>query len=107
MVLLFEAIFAAGFLFFAFWITSVVRSAMADRRVALIAEAEARKLAEREASLQRPGEPLRCLNCDASFVGPLTDDGCPNCHLTTLVVPAAEYEQRSRESVNGIAGQGM
>src|SRR4051812_38521257 len=48
--------------------------------------ADRERRAEEEALLNKKGEPLRCLNCGARFLGPMPDDGCPQCHLATLVV---------------------
>ena len=47
----------------------------------------------RDQQMRTSTEPLRCLNCETSFAGPLTDDGCPGCHSTSLVIPEEEYKQ--------------
>lgn len=80
------------------WAIFLFRSEAADREAARIADAEARRRAELDAALERPGEPLHCMNCDTDFPGPLPDTGCPNCHLATLVVPQSQY-RRDTESV--------
>lgn len=49
--------------------------------------------AKREATqrLETPGEPLRCLGCGNTFCGPLTEDGCPFCQVSALVVAEKDY----------------
>lgn len=86
--------FAAGVVVVGLWLWSLRGSVTRDR-----AEADAaREAAEREARLQRKGEPLRCLNCDKKFRGPLPDTGCPRCHLASFVTPEVEYQKTSQES---------
>jgi len=94
MQLVLDGVFALGVVFVALWLWSLRGSVTRDK-----AEADAaREAAEREARLQRKGEPLRCLNCDKKFRGPLPDTGCPHCHLASFVTPEAEYRKISQES---------
>jgi hypothetical protein len=53
-------------------------------------ELEDRRKAELAAKRYLEGIPLICLNCESHFVGPLGEDGCPNCHSSTLVVTEEE-----------------
>ena len=95
---------ALGLVLFALWAWSLAASARRDRQQA---EARAREeqerqaLAEREARLRRKGERLQCLGCGHKFLGPLTDDGCPQCHLLALVVTRAE----AKEKIHGDTGR--
>lgn len=89
MQFVFDGLFALGSVFVGLWLWSLRGSVARDK-----AEAEAaREKAEREARLTRQGEPLRCLNCDKKFRGPLPDTGCPRCHLASFVTPEAEYQK--------------
>lgn len=100
-----DGMFALSLLLALAWGLSVRRSLAADR--ARVQEAarkaereaeEAHRRDEREARLNRAGEPLRCLGCDTTFLGPLGPEGCPRCGLTSLVVPEAEArEAESKE----------
>lgn len=93
MQLVFDGMFTLGLVFVGFWLYSLRGSVARDS-----AEAEtAREKAEREARLTRKGEPLRCLNCDKKFRGPLPDTGCPHCHLASFVLPEVEYQQDKKE----------
>ena len=95
---------ALGLLLLALWAWSLAASARRDK---LEAEAQARDEQERrareaqEARLRQKGVRLQCLNCGWKFLGPLTDDGCPQCHLSALVVTEAE----AREKINGNTGR--
>ena len=60
----------------------------AARKLAKISE---QLLAEKEARLYQADVPLICLGCETRFVGPLSSDGCPNCHLSSLVVTQEEH----------------
>ena len=51
--------------------------------------------AQREAKRYAEGTPLVCLNCDTKFKGPLTNTGCPKCHMTTLVMTEEELAHDS------------
>lgn len=42
--------------------------------------------AREEARKYRNGTPLVCLACSSQFIGPLTELGCPRCHLSSFVV---------------------
>jgi hypothetical protein len=91
-----EALFGVGVLCAVAWIASLRKSVRGDEAAAREARrraAEARERAEREARLYRDGEPLRCMGCDATFPGPLTDTGCPRCGMSALVVTEADYRQ--------------
>jgi hypothetical protein len=46
------------------------------------------------------GVPLICLNCNKSFSGPLTDDGCPSCHTSSLVITLEEYKNNAQTQTN-------
>lgn len=97
MGLVIEALFALGVLLLGFWLWSLQRSIAQDR-----ADAEkVRRQSEREAALNRKGERLRCLNCEKTFRGPLPSTGCPNCHLTSFVVPVAEYRENGPKNKKG------
>ena len=97
MQLVFDGMFALGVVFVGLWLWSLRGSVSRDK-----AEADAaRAKAEREARLQRKGEPLRCLNCDKKFRGPLPDTGCPRCHLASFVTPEAEYQDTLQENKRG------
>lgn len=97
MELIFDGLLAVGLLLALFWGLSLRRSMAQDR-----AEADkAREQAEREARLTRKGEHLRCLNCEKTFRGPLDPMGCPRCHLSSLVVPEAEYQENLQKKTKG------
>ncbi len=67
---------------------------------------EAQEAAERERLLQKDAERyhthdvLRCLDCDCRFPGPLTPDGCPQCHKESLVVMDSEAPASTQRVVN-------
>ncbi len=101
MGLVFEGLFALGLVVFVVWLLTLRRSVGQDQAEAEAQqrrEQQAREREERDARLFRPGEPLRCLGCDTTFLGPLPDTGCPRCHLATLVVPEQDYQQ-ARQNV--------
>ncbi len=83
----------AGLVLVAAWLWSLRGSLARDGAEA----AAARRRAQRDGRLARVGEPLRCLGCGAAFPGPLTPAGCPDCHLSVLVVPASEAEEKEAE----------
>lgn len=94
MGLVFEGLFALGLVLFVVWLLTLRRSVghdQAEHEAQQRREQQAREREEREARLYRPGEPLRCLGCDSTFVGPMPDTGCPHCHLATLVVAESDY----------------
>ena len=65
------------------------KSLQKDRAEERKQQAAARQKAaaeQEEARKYQPGVPLVCLGCDTHFSGPLTDSGCPQCHLSSLVV---------------------
>ncbi len=66
-----------------------LRSAKRDRQDAEEKAEAARRgeaAAREEARKYRPGARLLCVGCDLRFRGPLTDAGCPQCRLLSLVV---------------------
>ena len=70
-----------------------IKSAQKDRQHAKLKEAQDREeaaAAREEARKYEAGSQLICLGCDAHFAGPLTDTGCPQCHLSSLVVTEAQ-----------------
>ncbi len=74
-----------------------LQSAKKDREAAARKAAQARQeqaAAQEESRKHQPGARLICLGCETRFPGPLTDAGCPHCHLLSLVVVA---EERSGE----------
>ncbi len=93
MEMIFDGLFALGLLLAGFWVWSVRQSVTRDRAMA----EKAREQAELEARLQRKGERLRCLNCEKTFRGPLLETGCPRCHLSSFVVPEAEYQKEAKQ----------
>lgn len=93
MGLIIEGLVALCLALLVFWLLSLRSSAARDRAEAQrrqTQEQEARDRAEREARLYRQGEKLRCLGCEKTFTGPLSDTGCPHCHLSALVVPESD-----------------
>lgn len=99
MGLVIEGVFAMAVIAGIGWLWSLRRSVIQDAsaaRAAATQDAQARERAAREANLYRTKEKLRCLGCDTDFAGPLTEAGCPNCHLSSLVVTDEEY-RRGRE----------
>jgi len=86
------------------WLLSLKKSASLDRDEAVrsqAAAAEAARRAEEEAKLYREGESLHCLGCGAEFPGPLSDEGCPKCHIASLVVTEAQFraDQQQRQGL--------
>lgn len=101
MGLVIEGCAALAFVLLVLWLLSLYRSFLQDRALAAQeqqAQQEAQQRMEREARLLRPGEPLKCLSCGAAFVGPLSDTGCPQCHLASFVVSAAGEQEISQIS---------
>lgn len=91
-----EGFFVVALLLAAMWLWSVrgsVRKDVTDTRAQEAKATLARERAAREARLYQDGEPLRCLGCEAQFLGPLSDTGCPQCHLSALVVTESDYER--------------
>lgn len=73
----------------ALFITSARKDRAAAEAKAVHAKQEA--AASREESRKyQPGVRLICLGCETRFPGPLSDAGCPHCHLLSLVVVAEE-----------------
>lgn len=96
MGLVIEGLFALALIVVALWLWSLrssVAQDQAERQRIQIEAQQARERAAREARLYRKGEKLRCLGCEAQFLGPLPDTGCPQCHIASLVVTEREYQQ--------------
>ena len=74
------------------WALSLKSSVAHDR------EAAAER--ERAARLYQKGVRLRCLGCGQKFGGPLTNAGCPKCHLAAFVVTEADYKESLRNKEN-------
>lgn len=60
--------------------------------------AEKRMAASEEARKHRPGTRLVCLGCGTQFPSPLTDAGCPQCHLSVLVMTKAQFDQMNADA---------
>ena len=87
---LFGIIIIAGVI----WFFALYGATCADRRQraeAQAAAAEASRLQERDRRMRVEAIQLRCAGCNRVFLGPLTDDGCPECHSGALVIPDADY----------------
>lgn len=81
---------------FVIWLLSLAKSRSADRTEKAredAEEAERRRRQQEEARLRTIGVRLHCMGCGLDFLGPLTDDGCPNCHLQSLVVTEDEFHR--------------
>ena len=73
------------------------QSARRDRADAQQKELLARKeaaAAQEEARKYESGTGLVCLGCGKHFEGPLTDEGCPECRLSSLVLTEAQLAQQ-------------
>lgn len=104
MELVMGGFFTLGLVLVGLWAWSLAASARRDRQEAQAREREAqekRERAAREARLYRRGERLQCLGCGHTFLGPLTDEGCPQCHLAALVVTEAEARKEQMHGNNG------
>lgn len=91
-----EALFVVGVASAVVWALGLRKAATKDRADAREQQKKAEEASartEREARLLRPGEPLRCLGCDTTFAGPLTAQGCPNCHSSALVVAEEDFRR--------------
>ncbi len=96
MGLVLEGLFALAIVLALAWLWTVRESVGKDigaAREQAAREAQARERDARQARLYRTSEPLRCLGCEARFLGPLGEDGCPQCHLAALVVTEEEGER--------------
>lgn len=94
MGLVIESVFALGVILLALWLWSLRASIVRDQAEARRRQEEeqaAQEQAGREAKLHRKGEKLHCLGCGTTFPGPLSDTGCPQCHLSSLVVTKRDY----------------
>jgi hypothetical protein len=108
MGLVFAGLFTAAVVLVALWLYSLIGSARLDRIAAIRKAQDQAKQAEqaaREARLYNAGEPLRCMGCGATFLGPLPDIGCPNCHMAALVVTEADYQDQQRKASQGVGGE--
>lgn len=102
MGLVLEGLFALGLILVVLWLWSLRGSVAKDAATNRERQAQAaldREKAEREARLVRPGELLRCLSCEKTFLGPLPATGCPFCHLAAFVVAEADWQQRPQAAV--------
>lgn len=99
---LLEALFALAVVVAGVWFVIVARTEAAERQEAELAAAEKERRRRHDEKIDIPGEPLRCLNCDTCFEGPVTDDGCPSCHLATLIVTEEEYEHERRQTIQEV-----
>ncbi len=78
-----------------------LKSAKKDREDAKVKEAQAREkdaAAAEEARKFRAGANLVCLSCGTHFPSPLTDAGCPRCHLSVLVMTDAQFRQMEADA---------
>lgn len=106
MGLVLEGLFALALIAAAVWLWSVrgsVTKDADDARQQAARDTQARARAQREARLYASGVLLRCLGCDLQFAGPLAEDGCPQCHLASLVVAEDEY-QAGRQAARDAKG---
>lgn len=101
MQLVFDGMLTCGIVLVGLWLWSLRGSITRDKTEAEIARRESREKAVREARLARKGEPLRCVSCEKTFRGPLTDRGCPHCHLASFVLPEAEYQEKREKFGHG------
>lgn len=102
MGLVIEGLFALAVILVALWLWSLRDSVVKDRAASEQRRREeeaARERAAREARLYRTGEALRCLGCGATFAGPLSDTGCPQCHLASFVVTERDYQREQRAAL--------
>ena len=91
-----EGLFALGLILMTFWLLGLRGSVTQDRAKVQMLRRQEQAAAERatsEARLHRQGEKLRCLGCEYTFTGPLPDTGCPQCHLSALVVTEHDFQQ--------------
>ena len=101
MQLVFDGMLTCGVVLVGLWLWSLRGSVTRDITEAEAARREAHEKAVREARLARKGEPLRCVNCDKKFRGPLTEAGCPQCRLASFVLPEAEYQEKRKQAQHG------
>ncbi len=76
-----------------------LHSARKDRTAAekkAIQTAREQAAAREENRKYQPGARLICLGCETRFPGPLSDAGCPRCHLLSLVVVAEERPNKPK-----------
>ena len=85
------AFLLAGGGLLAFFISSVRKDRAEAGRKAAEAQ-QAQDAAAEEARKYQAGVRLICLGCETRFRGPLTDAGCPQCHLLSLVVAETNYK---------------
>ncbi len=74
-----------------------LQSTRKDRADAKRKEARAREeaaAAREEARKYEAGVRLVCLGCGKHFEGPLTEMGCPDCRLSSLVLTEAQFAQQ-------------
>ena len=76
-----------------------LQSARKDRADAQKSDLRARDeaaAAREEARKYEAGTGLVCLGCGKHFKGPLTERGCPDCRLSSLVLTEAQFEQQAK-----------
>lgn len=81
------------------WLLSLTKSRSADNAESVrkqAEEAERRRKDAEEAYMNRKGSRLHCMGCGLDFLGPLADDGCPHCHVRSLVISQAEFQRTQR-----------
>ncbi len=76
-----------------------LQSARKDRADAQKSDLRARDeaaAAREEARKYEAGTRLVCLGCGKHFKGPLTERGCPDCRLSSLVLTEAQFEHQTK-----------
>ena len=78
-----------------------LQSVKKDREDAAMKDSQAREkdaAAQEEARKFRAGTNLICLSCGTHFLSPLTDAGCPQCHLSVLVVTDSQFRKMEADA---------
>lgn len=99
MALVIDGLLVLAIIVAAVWLWGLRNSAAGDAAASRERAREAEEVKQQEARerhLARTGEQLRCLGCDAEFRGPLTAAGCPQCHLSSLVVTEDDYRRQTQ-----------
>jgi hypothetical protein len=97
MGLVMAGLFTLTLALLALWVWSLrgsLRRDQTEKAAQKRQEQERQAWESREAQMQRPGIRLHCLGCGSAFTGPLPEEGCPQCHLSALVVPEEEVHGR-------------
>lgn len=103
MGLVISTCFTIGFILILCWLYSLYKSYLADRielRKQENEQALKEELERKERLLYQEGVMLHCMNCGTAFPGPLTDMGCPECHISSLVITEEEFLQSKTENIN-------